>query len=82
MKTPKTFKRTKLFLATCLISGGFTPGVMAQGSAPAAVEITEIRITGSRRSGMAVSGSAAPVQLISSEMLKESGAPDLMNAIT
>lgn len=80
MKTLKTFRRTELFLATCLISGGFTPGVLAQGSAPAA-EVSEILITGSRRSGMAVSDSPAPVQLISSEMLKESGSPDLMNAI-
>jgi iron complex outermembrane receptor protein len=80
MKTPKHFKRTELFLATCLITGSFAPVAMAQAPAPTA-EVSEILITGSRRSGMAVSDSPAPVQLISSEMLKESGSPDLMNAI-
>ena len=80
MKTPKHFKRTELFLATCLITGSFAPVAMVHAQAPAA-EVSEILITGSRRSGMAVSDSPAPVQLISSEMLKESGSPDLMNAI-
>lgn len=81
MKKQKTFKRTEFFLAMCLISGGLSPGVMAQGSGPAAGEVSEITVTGSRRSGMAVSDSASPVQLINSEVLRESGSPDLMNAI-
>ena len=80
MNTPKHFKRTELFLATCLIAGSFAPVAMAQSAAPAA-EVSEILITGSRRSGMAVSDSPAPVQMINAEMLKESGSPDLMNAI-
>ena len=80
MNTQKPFKRTELFLAMCMISGGFAPAALAQ-SADSNAEVSEILITGTRRSGMAVSDSPAPVQLISSEMLKESGAPDLMNSI-
>ncbi|MDP1933188.1 MAG: TonB-dependent receptor [Gammaproteobacteria bacterium] len=80
MKTPTTFKRTELFLATCMLSAGFSQGALAQAAGEGAT-ISEILITGSRRSGMAVSDSPAPVQLISAEMLKETGAPDLMNAI-
>ncbi|MGB4248490.1 MAG: TonB-dependent receptor [Pseudohongiellaceae bacterium] len=80
MKTPTTFKRTELFLATCLLSAGVAPGVSAQTAGEGA-EISEILITGSRRSGMAVSDSPAPIQMIDSEALRESGAPDLMNAI-
>ena len=74
MKTPKHFKRTQLFLATCLITGSFAPGALAQSGAPEA-EVSEILITGSRRSVMAVSDSPAPVQMISAEMLDASGSP-------
>lgn len=80
MKKQKAFKRKEIFIAICLMSSGFSPVLMAQGSAPAA-EISEIMVTGSRRAGMAVSDSASPVQLINSDALKESGSPDLMNAI-
>ncbi|OGT74339.1 MAG: TonB-dependent receptor [Gammaproteobacteria bacterium RIFCSPLOWO2_02_FULL_57_10] len=69
-----------MFLATCLLSAGVAPGVSAQTAGEGA-EISEILITGSRRSGMAVSDSPAPIQMIDSEALRESGAPDLMNAI-
>jgi len=80
MKRPQHFKRTELFLATCLLAGSFAPGAAAQSGAPQA-QVSEILITGTRRSGMAVSDSPAPVQMISAEMLQESGSPDLMNAI-
>ncbi len=81
MRIKKTFKRTECFLAMCVISSGLTPEAMAQDAASGVGEVSEIMVTGSRRSGMAVSDSASPVQLINSEVLKESGSPDLMNAI-
>src|SRR5690606_15464032 len=38
-------------------------------------------ITGTRRTGMVATDSPAPVQMVSAEMLAETGAPDLMNSI-
>lgn len=81
MKTQKCFKRAECFVAVFLITAGLSPTVSAQQPGPGAEEISEILITGSRRSGMAVTDSASPVQLINAEVLKESGSPDLMNAI-
>src|SRR5690606_13378530 len=37
--------------------------------------------TGTRKANMAVSDSPAPIQLVSAELLKQSAAPDLQNAI-
>ncbi len=75
------YLRTDLILASCLLSAGFVPTALAQAVSDEAVEISEVLVTGTRRSGMAVSDSPAPVQLVNAEMLAESGAPDLMNAI-
>jgi iron complex outermembrane recepter protein len=43
--------------------------------------LQEIIVTGTRRVGMAVDDSPAPVQIVTAEALQESGAPDLMNAL-
>jgi len=77
MKKP----RTELLIASCLLSAGFAPGALAQAVSGQSAELSEILVTGTRRSGMAVSDSPAPVQMVSAEMLAETGAPDLMNAI-
>ncbi|MDY6984131.1 MAG: TonB-dependent receptor plug domain-containing protein, partial [Pseudomonadota bacterium] len=81
-------QKSGLCFAACLLSAGFTPTLLAQAvSNPDAVltssgeVIEEIITTGTRRTRMAVSSSPAPIQLINSDILKESGAPDLMNAI-
>ena len=73
--------RTELILASCLLSAGFAPGVLAQAVSDANADLSEIVVTGTRSRGMAVSDSPAPVQLVSADMLAESGSPDLMNAI-
>jgi hypothetical protein len=81
-------KQSRFCFAACLLSAGFAPSVLAQAVsdadevlAGAGEIIEEIITTGTRRTRMAVSSSPAPIQLINSEMLKESGAPDLMNTI-
>ncbi len=43
--------------------------------------LEEVIVTGTRRTGMGVEDSPAPVQVVTAEALQESGAPDLMNAI-
>ena len=80
MKT-KMLQRTDLLIASCLLSAGFVPGALAQAVSGQSAELSEILVTGTRRSGMAVTDSPAPVQMVSAEMLTETGAPDLMNAI-
>ena len=81
MKTKKSMYRTEFILASCLLSAGFAPGVLAQAVSDANADLSEIVVTGTRSRGMAVSDSPAPVQLVSADMLAESGSPDLMNAI-
>src|SRR5690606_12561378 len=81
MKTRKSIVRPEYVLASCVMTAGFTPNALAQAASGPAAEISEILITGTRRSGMAVSDSPAPVQMITNDVLVESGAPDLMNAI-
>ncbi|MES2624458.1 MAG: TonB-dependent receptor [Pseudomonadota bacterium] len=84
----KSPKQSRLCFAACLLSAGFVPSVLAQAVSDADAVMTEsgevleeIITTGTRRTRMAVSSSPAPIQLINSDMLKESGAPDLMNTI-
>src|SRR5512134_2447066 len=84
----KSLQHSRFRFAACLFSAGFAPSVLAQAVADAdgvmagaGEVIEEIITTGTRRTRMAVSSSPAPIQLINSEVLKESGAPDLMNSI-
>jgi len=44
--------------------------------------LDEIIVTGSRQTGLKASDSAAPIQIVSADALKSSGAPDLMSALT
>lgn len=81
-------KQSRFCFAACLLSAGFAPSVLAQAvsDADAIMDdagevIEEIITTGTRRTRMAVSSSPAPIQLINAEVLKESGAPDLMNTL-
>lgn len=81
-------QKSGMCIAACLLSAGFAPSLLAQAVANAdgvlassGEVIEEIITTGTRRTRMAVSSSPAPIQLINSDILKESGAPDLMNSI-
>ena len=73
--------RTEVLIASCLLTAGFSPTALAQAVSGQGAEISEVLVTGTRRTGMAVTDSPAPVQMVSAEMLQETGAPDLMNAI-
>ncbi|HEX5007776.1 MAG TPA: TonB-dependent receptor [Hyphomonadaceae bacterium] len=83
-------------LATTLYAAGFSAGAHAQVASPPASEpgatadlATEqqdttrevVIVTGTRRVGMEASDSPAPVQVLPGEMLLETGATDLMNAL-
>ena len=45
-------------------------------------DLDEVIVTGSRQTGIKASDSAAPIQIVSAEALKTSGAPDLMSALS
>jgi iron complex outermembrane recepter protein len=47
-----------------------------------ATGLDEIIVTGSRQAGLKASDSPAPIQIVSAEALKQSGAPDLMTALS
>lgn len=74
-----------LLLATVaqVASAAEAPPAAADDAAAAAKTLDSITVisTGTRKANMAVTDSPAPIQLISPERLKQSAAPDLMNAI-
>jgi iron complex outermembrane receptor protein len=53
----------------------------AEGAAEAS-SLDEVIVTGSRQTGLKASDSAAPIQIVSADALKQAGAPDLMSALT
>ncbi len=84
----KVTRQSSFCFAACLLSAGFVPGALAQAVAEADnvmedanIVVEEIITTGTRRTRMAVSDSPAPIQVINSDMLQQTGAPDVMNAI-
>ena len=80
----------KLPLAIALLSAGAAALTTsaARATTPATADTTadtdgpdEVIVTGSRQTGLKASESAAPIQIISAESLKQAGAPDLMTAL-
>ena len=77
-------------IATALCAAALGGGAYAQ-TAPATDATTDdttsrsstdvIIVTGTRVTGMAVEDSPAPIQVLPGEILKETGASDLMNAL-
>jgi iron complex outermembrane receptor protein len=59
------------------------PPVRAQtaAGAPEAAGLEEVIVTGTRQSGLEAAESPAPIQIVSSEQLIESGKPDVMSAL-
>ena len=53
----------------------------AAADAETGTSLDEVIVTGSRQTGIKASDSAAPIQIVSTEALKNSGAPDLMTAL-
>ena len=78
----------KLRLAIAMLcAAGPTTAALAADAVAAAdatsdvAGLDEIIVTGSRQTGLKASDSAAPIQIVSSEALKQAGAPDLMTAL-
>jgi iron complex outermembrane recepter protein len=77
-------------IATTLCLTGFGSGAQAQ-TAPAGGAVADgassssgnevVIVTGTRKIGMVAADSPAPVQVVSGEVLQETGASDLMNAL-
>ncbi|WP_369979537.1 TonB-dependent receptor plug domain-containing protein [Xanthomonas bundabergensis] len=68
---------------TLLLAGAPALPALAEEPAGEAKTLDAITVisTGTRKANMAVTDSPAPIQLVSAEMLKQSAAPDLINAI-
>ena len=83
-RSPITRKRHSLVaiaVATALASSSAWAAEEVKDEAAAEESIEEIIVTGTRRVGMTVDDSPAPVQIVTAEALAESGAPDLMNSL-
>jgi iron complex outermembrane recepter protein len=67
-----------------LSAAALWPAVQVFAETPTTGEsdLDEVIVTGSRQTGIKASDSAAPIQVVSAEALKASGAPDLMSALS
>jgi len=85
-KGPAKSRRSRLCeaIALSIAIAGSVAGTAYAQSAPGSDEaktLDNVIVTGTRRTGMSVDDSPAPVQVITAEALQESGAPDLMNQL-
>jgi iron complex outermembrane recepter protein len=66
-------------------AAGYAPAVLADTAAAtdSALDssLDEVIVTGSRQTGIKAADSPAPIQIVSADTLKSSGAPDLMSAL-
>lgn len=77
-------RRQVSLVALAVASAIGSSAVIAAEAEEAEAEETaleDVIVTGTRRVGMTVDDSPAPVQIVTSEALAESGAPDLMNSL-
>jgi iron complex outermembrane receptor protein len=68
--------------ASALHSSATLADTAAAEAAAEASSLDEVIVTGSRQTGLKASDSAAPIQIVSADALKQAGAPDLMSALT
>jgi iron complex outermembrane receptor protein len=78
--TPGKHCRVSMIAAAVAAAIGTPMPTMAQ-TADDDSPLGEVIVTGTRRAGMRVDDSPAPVQIVSAEALGESAAPDLMNQL-
>jgi iron complex outermembrane receptor protein len=77
-------KLRRAIAALCIAGAALhTHNLLAADVAPDAEtgSLDEVIVTGSRQTGIKASDSAAPIQIVSTEALKNSGAPDLITAL-
>jgi iron complex outermembrane receptor protein len=80
----RALKLRRAIAALCMAGAALqTPHVLAADATTteADTSLDEVIVTGSRQTGIKASDSAAPIQIVSTEALKNSGAPDLMSAL-
>jgi iron complex outermembrane receptor protein len=82
-----TLRLRRAIAAICFAAAGLSTAHAAPADADAAAPadvsgLDEVIVTGSRQTGIKASDSPAPIQVVSTESLKQSGAPDLMTALS
>jgi iron complex outermembrane receptor protein len=82
-KTQSATLRTAI-AALCAAASLQASQALADTAAASGAEsdLEEVIVTGTRQSGLKAADSAAPIQIVSAETLKSSGAPDLMSALS
>jgi iron complex outermembrane receptor protein len=84
-KNNQALKLRRAIAALCIAGAALQTHQVRAADAAADAEtgtsLDEVIVTGSRQTGIKASDSAAPIQIISTEALKNSGAPDLMTAL-
>src|SRR5687768_15738698 len=73
--------RVSLIAAAVAAALGSSMPMAAEIDGDESETIDEVIVTGTRRAGMTVDDSPAPVQIVTAEALGESAAPDLMNQL-
>lgn len=75
-------KHCRVSLVAAAVAAALSPSMpIAAEVGEEGATIDEVIVTGTRRQGMTVDDSPAPVQIVTAEALSESAAPDLMNQL-
>ncbi|WP_440975617.1 TonB-dependent receptor plug domain-containing protein [Pseudoxanthomonas winnipegensis] len=82
--SPRPLRRaplTRLILVALAVAATAPAQAQETSESNAAKTLDNVIVTGTRRVGMSVDDSPAPVQVVTAEALEQSGAPDLMNQL-
>jgi iron complex outermembrane recepter protein len=82
MSSNNKYRTASLVAAAIAAALGTSMLHAAEAAEEETVELEEVIVTGTRRTGMTVDDSPAPVQIVTAEALQQSAAPDLMNALS
>ncbi len=82
MSSNNKYRTASLVAAAIAAALGTTVLHAAEATDETAIELEEVIVTGTRRTGMTVDDSPAPVQIVTAEALQQSAAPDLMNSLS
>ena len=82
MSSNNKYRTASLVAAAIAAALGTSVLHAAEATEEATIELAEVIVTGTRRTGMTVDDSPAPVQIVTAEALQQSAAPDLMNALS
>ena len=68
-------------IAALALHAGPSLAAPADATSAPSSDMQEVVVTGTRQSGVAAADSPAPIQIVSSESLRSTGAPDLRTAL-